>query len=230
MALTTYQTQTTDLLHDSSNQFYPSALVTRAINLARKEIAKRARCVRVVPTPGTGVNQLATVNAQETYTFASVNPLVQLTAGVSKINSVCQVAVSWGSYIPALKYYPWNLFNAWFRAINQSGFQGFSAAWSQYGDAANGVVYLFPIPTQANAMLWDCSCLPVDLVDDSTAEAIPDPYTDAIKYWAAAYCYLNSQRRQDYLAMMKDYNNAMALASSSDQPWMVPDWYSIGYR
>lgn len=231
--LSDYQTEVTDLLHDTAFQFYSIGLVTRNINAARKQVARQGQCIRVLPTPGTGLNQLATVAAQETYTFAAVNAIILaggLNPGVGNIVSVCQVSVSWGGMIPAMRWYTWNQFNAWFRAVNVTGIQGFPACWAQHGEGVAGIVYLYPIPTSATAMLWDCACDPIPLVDDSTVEAIPEPYTDAVKYYAQYLCYLNSQRRQDAMASYSDYRRSMARAATASLPWMVPDWYKVSWR
>ena len=34
-------------------------------------------------------------------------------------------------------------------------------------------------------MEWDCLCLPSDLLDDQSYEAIPKPWQDAVPYFAA---------------------------------------------
>lgn len=230
--LSDYQTEVTDLLHDSGYQFYSEALVTRNINAARRQVARRGQCIRVVPTPGTGVDELHTVAAQERYPFSTANAIIQGTGdfpGVGDIVSVCQVCVSWGGIIPAMTFYQWNRFNAWFRAINVDGIQGFPACWSQYGQGASGIVALYPIPTSATAMLWDCMCDPLPLVDDTSDEAIPSPFTEAVKYYAAKLCYQNSQRKGDAADMEQQFMAQMRSANSAAMPWMIPDWYKIGY-
>lgn len=226
--LAEYQQQLTDLIHDSGGQFYSVGLQTRAINLARKQVAKDGRCLRVLTPPGTSVGQMATVASQEAYQFSDYETMVQTELpGVDKIQSVAQVAISWGGYIPAMIYAPWGQFQAYYRAVNFTGIEGFPAVWSIYGAGAVQSIYLYPIPTQAMAMLWDTVCSPIDLVDDTTIDALPYPYDEAVKHWAASYCYLNSQRRQDSNAALNDYKMKMREANVSTQPWMVPNWYRM---
>ena len=42
-------------------------------------------------------------------------------------------------------------------------------------------------------MEWDTYCLPQDLITDLSVEALPDPWTDAVAYFAAHLCYLSIQ-------------------------------------
>lgn len=230
--LSDYTTEVTDLLHDTGLQFYSQALITRNINAARKQVARKGLCIRAVPTPGTGANQLATVAAQEAYTFSSVSTIISasgLSPGVGNIFTVVQVCVSWGGIIPSMRRFQWNTFNAWYRSINVTGLQGFPACYAQYGQGGSGQIYLYPIPTSATAMLWDCACDPLPLTDDDSPDAIPEPYTDAVKFYAQYLCYLNSQRRQDANSAFADYRRAMAQAGAAVYPWSVPDWYKVGW-
>ena len=44
---------------------------------------------------------------------------------------------------------------------------------------------MLALPSQALQAEYDCQCLPSDLTDDLSVEAIPDPWTDAVPYMAA---------------------------------------------
>jgi hypothetical protein len=52
---------------------------------------------------------------------------------------------------------------------------------------------MYPIPNQTYQLEIDCICLPSDLVSDQDYEAIPDPWTDAVPYFAAHLAYLELQ-------------------------------------
>lgn len=222
MALNNYLTQVTRLLHDPSNQFYSIPDLTAYINEARAHIAAEGQCVRVLPPNGIGQNQ--TVAAQEVYTFASVNALNILGSGVASIEGVLNVSVSWGAQKPTLAQMVWSDFQARLRSYAFS-LQNFPQVWAQYGQGVNGSIYLWPIPSQALAMDWDCWCLPVDLTSDSTPEAIPYPWTDAIKYYAAMLAYENSQRAEDADRKMKQYERAMKFAQANAQGPFIPNMY-----
>lgn len=223
MALASYQSQTALLLHDSSNQAYSLANLTTWINLARGQIASIGQCVRVLPTSNN------TVNAQEVYNYSTVNGLIaaQFT-GVDSIITVLSVAINQASagqgIKPMLPRYAWGEFQAKLRAFNQ-GMTGYPQVYATYGQGVNGSIYLWPIPSGVYAMDWDCVCRPVNLVDDTTPEAIPYPWTDAIPFYAAYYAYMNSQRSEDAKTMFGLYKMSMDVARSTSESAFIPTYY-----
>jgi hypothetical protein len=74
-------------------------------------------------------------------------------------------------------------------------------------------------------MQWDTVCQPIALVDNTSVEAIPWPYTDSVKYYAAYLAYMNGQRPQDADRMETLYNKTMAEARSFTQRTFVPYIY-----
>ena len=74
-------------------------------------------------------------------------------------------------------------------------------------------------------MDWDCYCTPIVLVDDTTAEAIPYPWTDAVPYYAAYLAYLDAQRADDSDRMFKQYEMFMKRARNMSETPFVPDYY-----
>lgn len=166
-----------------------------------------------------------TVVGQEVYTFASVNPIVVLTPGVAAIVKVNTVAISWGTLKPALRMWTWNDFQAFFRSYNTS-LQNWPSDCAMFGQGAAGSIYLFPLPSQITAMEWDCVCTPLTLVDDSTPEAIPFPWTDAIQFYAAYLALSNAQREAGADRMLKIYDQMMRTARKQAEAPFVPDAYA----
>lgn len=224
MALTSYQTQTALLLHDSSNQSYSLANLTTWINLARGQIATQGQCLRALPTSNN------TANAQEVYPYAPVNALIAAQfSGYQGIITVQSVAISQSAtpttgIKPMLPQYSWGQFQAQLRAFNQ-GMTGYPQVFANYGQGVSGSLYLWPIPSGSYAMDWDCICRPVDLADDTTPEAIPYPWTDVIPFYAAYYAYMNAQREDDAKRMMSMVNLHMAIARGTTQPTFIPSYY-----
>lgn len=179
---------------------------------------------------GSGATAVATINAvqtvtgQEVYTFTTLNNFVSLTSGVLQIQEIFSVAVSQGTVKPVLNYEPWVSFQAYYR-INQNIIQNFPAVWSQYGKGTNGSFYLYPIPSGNYVMDVDCVCLPIPLVSDSTAEAIPYPYTEAIPYYAAYLCYTYAQREDDAQRMLSEYNRLMSEANAFSTSPRIAEMY-----
>ena len=224
MALTSYQTQTALLLHDSSNQAFPLANLTTWINLSRGQIAAQGQCVRVLPTSNN------TTASQEVYNYSTVNALIAAQfSGVQGIITVLSVAISQAAtpsagIKPMLPRYSWGQFQAQLRAFNQ-GMTGYPQVFANYGQGVNGSLYLWPIPSASYAMDWDCVCRPVDLADDTTAEAIPYPWTDVIPFYAAYYAYMNAQRDEDAKRMMEMIKLHMAVARGTSEAPFIPSYY-----
>ena len=53
---------------------------------------------------------------------------------------------------------------------------------------------MYPLPSQTYQFECDCFCLPTDMtLDNGVPEAIPQPWTDAIPYFAAHLAMLELQ-------------------------------------
>lgn len=225
MALTSYLTRTQQLLHDPNAVFYPQVDLVRYINEARGQIAAEAMCVRVLP-PSLVPGQNLTVLAQEVYTFASVNPTIQTNfPGVDSILGVMTVAVNQGDTLkPVLDQMAWSEFQAYLRSYN-IGLENYPTVWAQYAQGAMGSIYVWPIPSGAYSMDWDCYCLPAALTSDTDPEVIPYPWTDAIQFYAAYKAYLNAQRPDDAATMWAEYGKFMQRATAFSNQIMIPGFY-----
>lgn len=67
------------------------------------------------------------------------------------------------------------------------------AVCAQYGQGVDGDFYFFPVPSQPYQIEFDAFCLPSDLIDNNSVEAIPAPWTDAVPYFSAHLAYLELQ-------------------------------------
>ena len=177
----------------------------------------------VAATATPTINCLNTVANQEVYTFASANTLAQLTSGVGSILFVESVAISWGSLKPTLDQWNWNDLQARVRAYPV--ISGQPAMYAQLGQGEGGSVYIQPVPTQAAAMDWVCICTPIDLVDDTTPEAIPYPWTDAVPYYATWLAFMNSRRKDEAMGMLQLFETLMNMARATSESSMVPSYY-----
>jgi hypothetical protein len=303
--LTSYLTDTRELLHDPTGQYYSDTDLTNYINRGRKRIALRGQCVRIllsggtitalaINSPGSGYagsltvtisgagqqatatgtisggavntvtlvnggwgyitgssttvaavgstsgtnatftvttdNSLTTIPGQEVYSFATANNLVvgnPFFPGMLQIAGVFSVAGAWGANAamkPLLKPEIWTNFQAYYRSYN-NGMQNYPTVWAQYAQGAKGSIYLWPLPSQFSQMDWDCWCEPIPLVDDTTAEAIPYPWTDCVSYYAAMLAYDNAQRAEDSKKMMDMFTAYMKEAQAASLPPFVPDYY-----
>jgi hypothetical protein len=168
---------------------------------------------------------IKTVIGQEAYSFPSATSALQLAQpGALSVIALQSVSVSWGTIKPTLNYAPFTTFQAQLRSYNV-GQETYPQLWSQYGRGTGGNCYLWPIPAVVSQMDWDAYCLPIPLVTDSTIEAIPDPFTEVVKYYAAYLAYLNAQRRDDAEYMKQQYTQHLVLNGVSTTPSYSPSAY-----
>lgn len=173
----------------------------------------------------TQVGNNLTVAGQEIYPFSALNSAAAaINSGVSQIMGVISISVSWGSMKPMLQRRTWTDFQSYYRAWT-TGYLGQPAVYAQYGQGNGGSIYLCPIPSQVMNMDWDCFCEPVSLTSDSTPEAIPFPWTIAVKYYAAYLALINAQRKDDADSMFALYTGYMKRARSMSDPTFIPNPY-----
>lgn len=208
--LTDYITRTQRLLQNPApaTGLYPTATVTDYINIARKQCAGEGQCIRAIGT-------IPTVIGQRVYSFANINIGVPATTGIAGAYNVRRINYGIGDGQQYITPRPWEWFDQY--ALNnpvpldQNATPGANppTSWAQYGQGSaaptggsgqSGSFYLDPIPDDVYTLYCDCVCYPATLVDDTTVEAIPYPYTDAVPFFAAYYALLGSQtqaRRAD---------------------------------
>lgn len=145
--------------------------------------------IEITDTTGTGATATLTVGpfnkiveGQEVYNFSDID--LSANPGCRAVYYVRSFAIIYSNYRYVLPIYAFSEYQA---KIRQFPFQyqfvpGFGA---QFGQGANGSFYVYPIPSQEYQVEWDCLCLPDDLVNKYSFEAIPEPWTDAIPYFAA---------------------------------------------
>jgi hypothetical protein len=139
----------------------------------------------ITPTLST-INQLN--QGQEVYNFsqADLSPF----PGVQSIYAIQSVSLLYSGFRYSLIAYSFSNYQALIRIWAQQ-WQYVPCVCAQYGQGTSGSFYMYPIPSQAYQMEWDAYCLPQDLITNLSVEVIPDPWTDAVAYWAAHLCFLS---------------------------------------
>lgn len=211
--LSEYQARTNQLLQNpaATNVLYATADVTGWINQARGQVAGEGRCIRVLGT-------ISTVVGQRDYSFASISTVsVSGVQGVLNIRSIQYGVASGMKWVNARG---WTWFN-FYRLNNPVPQSGFPTDWSQLQPGANGTFYLDPIPDIVYTLTCDTVCYPVDLVDDTTPDAIPYLWSDAVPYYAAYLAFLSSQvpaRQNDANRMFERFSEFMSRARRFANP------------
>jgi hypothetical protein len=134
------------------------------------------------------INQLD--QGREVYKFSEAD--LAPFPGVKSVYAIQSVSILYSGFRYSLICYSFSTHQALIRIWAQQ-WQYVPCVCAQYGQGVNGSFYVYPIPSQPYQMEWDCYCLPQDLITDLSVEAIPDPWTDAVAYWAAHLCYLSIQ-------------------------------------
>lgn len=128
------------------------------------------------------------VFGQEEYPFS----LIDLTPfpGIGAILSVRSISMVWSNWQWSVSFLGFSKYQAMIRQYVASFFA--PPVWAcQFGQGVAGSFKMYPIPDQAYQMQWDCLCLPSDLEDDTSFEAIPEPWTKAVPFYAAHLALLS---------------------------------------
>lgn len=153
--------------------------------------------ITITDTTGSGATATPTLSFlnqlnenQEAYPFSAVD--LSMFPGVDSIYMVQSVSLLWSNFRYSLPCYSFSTYQALIRNWQQQATY-VPAVCAQYGQGVDGSFYMFPLPSQAYQMEWDCLCLPQDLTTNQSDEAVPAPWTDAVPYFAAYLCYLELQ-------------------------------------
>lgn len=217
MALTAYLTATENLLQNPTSplSLYNPATLTVYVNQARTWLAGDSQSIKVLGT------YTLTVGSQGPYPFSGITlPGSSSTTGVLGVLNARQqwYLVGTGQLWFRSRSWPW--FTTYF--MNSAApASGPPQAWAQYGEGQNGTLYVGPQPDLAYTVNVDCVCVPISLVDDTTVEAIPAPWTIAVPYYAAYLALLSAQtgaRVQDAQKMLQLYEKFTADARRQATP------------
>jgi hypothetical protein len=156
--------------------------------------------VTVTDSSGPGVGATATLTispintlniGQEVYNFSDI--FLGNWPGVDCVHAIKSVSVIYSNYRYSLPMYAFSVYQAQIRQYPFQ-YQYVPTFASQFGQGAGGSFYVYPLPSQTYQMEFDCFCLPTDMrLDDSIPEVIPQPWTDAVPYFAAQLAYMELQ-------------------------------------
>jgi len=202
MLLSQYQSLTTSLIQtpQSPIPLISTSALTTYINLGRSRVAAEAECVR-----GTG-------------TATSVAPGSTAIAYTALVPGN-QVITARSGFLGGQKIdiRPWDWYQAYFAGGQPPPTSPVGAHFPQ------GVASFFYLASQnGGALTLDVIMIPPDLVDDTTPDAIPYPWEEAVPFYAAFRAYMDLQRQADATLMMARYReqlrDATAMATSSNLP------------
>lgn len=176
---------------------------------------------------------VSTVVNQQLYDFASINIGVPSFTGVQAVLNVRSLSYNSGGgglWIPPR---PWPWFQL-YELNNATPQPGPPRTWAVFAQGAapgnaggqasivGGNFYISPPPDDVYVLTANSACYPVPLVDDTTPEAIPYLWTDAVPFFAAYFALMSAQtnaRMADAAQMYKGhYNEFMDRARKQANP------------
>jgi hypothetical protein len=184
-------------------------------------------------TDPTGAGQNATVTLttapvnvlnpmQEQYQFSDIN--VAMFPGVSSVYAILDVSVIYANYRYSLPIYSFPTYQA---MIRQYPFQYayVPTFCSQYGQGASGSFFAYPWPSQTYQWEFDCLALPADLLNNNSAEVIPQPWDDIVPYWAAHLGFLELQNFNAAEYFFKKFDDMIQRRSGYARPGRLSNPY-----
>lgn len=142
----------------------------------------------------TAVLRISPINVlvpnQEVYSFRDID--VSMFPGVASVFMIKSVSVIYSNYRYSLPMYSFSTYQAKIRQYPFQ-YQWVPAFCSQFGQGDDGSFYAYPYPSQEYQWEFDCFCLPEDMLTNDTYEAIPQPWTRAVPYFAAHLAFMELQ-------------------------------------
>jgi hypothetical protein len=221
--LTAYQNATAALLQNppAPNPLYSTANLTTSINTARGQLCGEAECV-------VSMGSLALTAGVQVYPFSAIT--FAGSSATTGVQGPLNVRTAWRAVASGQAWmrprpFPWF---ALYELNEAVPIPGPPVAWAQYGQGVAGTIYVSPVPDAAYTLSLDTVCYPIPLVDDTTIEAIPYLWTDAVPFFAAFYALLGAQtvaRDADADKMFQRYQQFVARARSAATPSVLSGLY-----
>jgi hypothetical protein len=156
--------------------------------------------VTITDDTGSGAEATASVSSisvlnpgQEQYRFSDID--LSAFPGVESVYFVRSVSIIYSNYRYSLPCYPFSVYQSHIRNYPRQ-YVYVPTMCSQFGQGIQGSLFFYPLPSQHYQVELDCQCLPTDLTDNLSVEALPAPWTDAVMYFAAHIAALELQNFQ----------------------------------
>lgn len=134
------------------------------------------------------INQLN--QGQEQYNFSSI--YLGGVPGAAEVFAVRSASIIYANYRYSLPMYSFSTYQAMIRQYPFQ-YQYVPAFFSQLGQGAAGSLFFYPLPSQTYQYELDCQVLPSNLVDNQSVELIPQPWQDAVPYFAGHLAFAELQ-------------------------------------
>ncbi len=198
-------------------QGYFSPVITITDNVTLPTVAGTGATATVAITP-----IMQTQGGQEVYNFDQI-PLENF-PGVAEVFWVNSVSIIYASFRYSLMCYSFSTYQALLRNYPRS-YQYIPSVFAQLGRGTSGSLYCYPVASAPYQLELDCFCMPSDLLDDESEEAIPQPWQDLVPHLAAHYAFLELQNLNAANYFMTLFEKNMTDYSSWASPRRVSNRY-----
>lgn len=230
--LDTYIARTQQLLQlpQAPVALYAEEDLTSWINIARGQLAGEGECIRRIGDISTSVDE-------RVYNFSDIDLGVAATTGIAAAINIRRINYTVGTGQKQITPRGWEWFDLYHLSLVVPR-TGPPEVWAQYGQGAapgsgptgpGGSFYLDPVPDNEYELFPDCVCWPIELADDSTAEAIPYLWTDAVPYYAAYLALMSAQsnaRVADAERLFNQYDMFVKRARQFSNPSLLRPQYA----
>jgi hypothetical protein len=166
-----------DIQYGGSGYFQPLATITDATGTGAS--------VTLFTSPCNVLNA-----GQEQYYFSDID--LSVFPGIASVFAIRSVSIIYANYRYSLPKYSFTDYQAFIRSYPYQ-YSYVPSFFCQVGQGTSGYLLFYPLPSETYQWDVDCYCLPSDLKTNLDYEAIPDPWTDAVPYFAAHLGMLDIQ-------------------------------------
>jgi hypothetical protein len=218
-----YQQQLQRLMHDTHQVNINLQDATFYINDARVQIALAAECIR---QPGS----FDMVAGQQPYPFTGMTLIAAptLPPGLGGVGNVRRAYLSlFSGGRRRLEMRAWEWFDTYWLSVS-APVPGQPQITSRLQPGLNGTLWFAPPPDAAYPILIDAVAYPAPLAGDGDPEALPQPWTDAVPFYAAYLAALSMQQPDAAAAMWAEYQKFETRGTQLTTPSVMPRSYPGG--
>lgn len=214
-ALTAYQAQVQDLLHDPLGSMWPVSTLPAYINEARNRVCKDSKCLRQVITNA----QYSSLVFNQGVEFITPQTFLPAPFGAN-LADVLGISITVNQQRLKLIQKPYTWLDAWMRSwVNYQ-------QWPQFWARVSPIqIVIAPIPNIAYTCDWDISSIPQPLVTDNDVEQIPAQFTESVQYYAAYKAKLKQQSQGEADMFFRNYLRTLGMDARAYMQRIIPNPY-----
>lgn len=167
-----------DIQYGGDGYFQPQASVTDSTGSGAE--------VTIAISP---INQLNP--GQEQYSFSEID--LSGVPGAESVLFIRGISIIYSNYRYSLPCYSFSTYQSMIRQYASTQYSYVPTFFSQLGQGTAGTLFAYPLASQLYQWEFDLNVLPQDLIDNQSVELIPQPWQDAVPYFAAHLAFLELQ-------------------------------------